>query len=80
MANPEDRGNPAVPVMELIMQLEKKIKEKNEIITSLENDVNDWRMKFLLAISIQSPLFWVGMIVGQAPWIMVLAWWWFHGK
>ena len=74
MANPEDRGNPAVPIMEMIMQLEQKIRDKNVIIANLREEVRDWRNKFLLAISIQSPLFWVGMIVGQLPWIVWLVW------
>jgi len=82
MANPEDRGNPAVPVMELIMQLEQKIRDKNVIIANLKEEVRDWRNKFLLAVSIQSPLFWIGMLIGQTPWVLWLSFFLkgLHGK
>lgn len=47
MSNPEERGNPAKQAMDLIQQLETKVREKNEIIDGLKGEIVQLKDKVL---------------------------------
>ena len=77
MINPEDKGNPAIPVMQLITQLEGKVREKNKIIEGLEDERDYYRRKWLFTEIVwgkwSSVVFvGLGMIVGSAIIWMVI--------
>ena len=63
----EQQGNPQIQVMDLIVQLENKVREKNQIIEQLRDESDDWRRKFIIGtmIGYRNPLpFGIGAFIG----------------
>ena len=64
---PEDVGSSATQVMDLIVQLEGKVRQKSEEIERLKEESDDWRRKFLLLwmLGWKNPIpLMVGVVVG----------------